>query len=84
MSERAKQTTLSPIKTNAYFHWIAQSIPSMAFLVNVVVTSIKGNKIGNPKMANKVRLLPALDAIVLSMLRTKASPQLPKKYSIPK
>lgn len=52
-------------------------MPSTAFFIKVELTKIKGSKIGKPKIANKVRLFPAFDAMVLNRLKIMAKPLLP-------
>ena len=56
----------------------------MAFFINVVLTSNKGNMIGNPKMASSVKLFPAFDAMVDNKLNTKAIPVLPNNTLVKK
>jgi len=70
--ERVNETTLRPVNTIKYLICTEKSIPSIAFFIKVVETSIKGNMIGNPKIASNVKLLPAFEAMVDNKLKMNA------------
>ena len=83
-TERAKLTTFKPPRTKRYFDWILRSIPSIEFFIKVVVTSRIGSRIGSARMAIKVRLFPAFDAMVERRLNMIAIPKAPRTTVVKK
>ena len=56
-----------------------QASPSIAFFEKRIVVISNGIRIGKLRIDMRVELLPALEAIALTIDKTEANPELPRK-----